>query len=145
MRRTFSPVWASAVDFFSWPTRTFLPSPCRFSPRPLIVSPVRRIRSTFFCLSNRILDALRWTGLEGISMVTAVWCVIGVRAKCKSTFAFEFRRRKFVRSFFRWNRTECSRRQPSLASDATDPSQHHRILLDLYSGEVSLGLGFGSE
>ncbi|CAF0764350.1 unnamed protein product [Rotaria sordida] len=31
--------------------------------------------------ADRVAYALRWTGLEGISMVTAVWCVIGVRAK----------------------------------------------------------------
>ncbi|CAF1092440.1 unnamed protein product [Rotaria sp. Silwood1] len=31
--------------------------------------------------ADRIAYALRWTGLEGISMVTAVWCVIGVRSK----------------------------------------------------------------
>ncbi|CAF2532000.1 unnamed protein product [Rotaria sp. Silwood2] len=31
--------------------------------------------------ADRIAYALRWTGLEGISMVTAVWCVIGVRTK----------------------------------------------------------------
>ena len=33
--------------------------------------------------ADRVAYALRWTGLEGISMVTAVWCVIGVRAKYK--------------------------------------------------------------
>ena len=31
--------------------------------------------------ADRVAYALRWTGLEGISMVTAVWCVIGVRSK----------------------------------------------------------------
>jgi len=31
--------------------------------------------------ADRVAYALRWSGLEGISMVTAVWCVIGVRAK----------------------------------------------------------------
>jgi len=31
--------------------------------------------------ADRVAYALRWTGLEGLSMVTAVWCVIGVRAK----------------------------------------------------------------
>ncbi|CAF3934655.1 unnamed protein product [Rotaria sp. Silwood2] len=36
--------------------------------------------------ADRIAYALRWTGLEGISMVTAVWCVIGVRTKCKLGF-----------------------------------------------------------
>jgi len=36
---------------------------------------------TLTSAADRVAYALRWTGLEGISMVTAVWCVIGVRAK----------------------------------------------------------------
>jgi hypothetical protein len=31
--------------------------------------------------ADRVAYALRWTGLEGLSMVTAIWCVVGVRAK----------------------------------------------------------------
>ena len=70
-------------------------------------------------------------------MVTAVWCVIGVRAKCQSGDRWKSIWKILL--LFRWVRTniQCIRRQPSFTIDSTYSHQHHRIISHIHSSEIS--------
>ena len=77
-------------------------------------------------------------------MVTAIWCVLGVRSKCelcrKSVFLENINH--CVWCLFRWQRTRHTRRQSKLTIDTTNSDQHYRIVSDIYCREI--GFGFSS-
>ena len=81
---------------------------------------------------------------QGISMVTAVWCVIGVRAKCKIFFILFWY--WWIHSC-RWNWTSniITRRQSTFTTNTKNFNEYNRIISHIYCCEIGFSFRSRSE